>query len=237
MDTVNVKNLGVIAETIRSLAQIKRDTEDQCAEGLRIVQQVLSESEDELNTSNNILNVCKAVETAKLAKKLETEARMAKALADEAAAIASGNPVAIVAATAEVAALAPELAQAIEEYNNAVEHRQRIEHRCELAQKCVNIAQEMCETLNMRFGFSKGKISERILVGSERLQLAYEDLSRYLSRISPEAKKKYWNGIAGNRKRMSRLSRMRYAIGLMQARMLQMGYLNIFMQLIWILGQ
>ena len=66
---------------------------------------------------------------------------------------------------------------------------QRIEHRCELAQKCVNIAQEMCETLNMRFGFSKGKISERILVGSERLQLAYEDLSRYLSRISPEAKK------------------------------------------------
>ena len=164
MDTVNVKNLGVIAETIRSLAQIKRDTEDQCAEGLRIVQQVLSESEDELNTSNNILNVCKAVETAKLAKKLETEARMAKALADEAA-------------------------QAIEEYNNAVEHRQRIEHRCELAQKCVNIAQEMCETLNMRFGFSKGKISERILVGSERLQLAYEDLSRYLSRISPEAKK------------------------------------------------
>ena len=189
MDTVKVKNLDAIVETIRSLAQIKKDTEDQCAEGLRIVQQVLSEAEDELNTSNNILNVCKAVETAKLAKKLEAEARMAKALADEAAAIASGNPVAIAAATAEVAALAPELAQAIEEYNNAVEHRQRIEHRCELAQKCVNIAQEMCETLNMRFGFSKGKILERILVGSKRLQLAYEDLSRYLSQISSEAKK------------------------------------------------
>lgn len=189
MDTVDVKNLDMIAETIRSLAQIKADTEDQCVEGLRIVQQVLLEAENELNTSNNILNVRKAVEAAKLAKKLETEARMAKALADEAAAIASGNPVAIAAATAEVAALAPELAQAIEEYNNAVEHRQRIEHRCELAQKCVNIAQEMCETLNMRFGFSKGRISERILVGSQRLQLAYEDLSRYLSRISPEAKK------------------------------------------------
>ena len=94
MDTVKVKNLDAIVETIRSLAQIKKDTEDQCAEGLRIVQQVLSEAEDELNTSNNILNVCKAVETAKLAKKLEAEARMAKALADEAAAIASGNPVA-----------------------------------------------------------------------------------------------------------------------------------------------
>lgn len=189
MDTVNVKNLDTIAETIRSLTQIKRDTENQCAEGLRIVKQVLSEAEDELNTSNNILNVCKAVEAAKLAKKFETEARMAKALADEAAAIASGNPVATAAATVEVAAIAPELELAIEEYNHAVEHRKRIEHRCELAQKCVNIAQEMCETLNMRFGFSKGKISERILVGSERLQLAYEDLSRYLSRSSLESKK------------------------------------------------
>lgn len=185
---VEVKNLATIAEIIKNLAQIRNETEKQCAEGLHAANQVLSDAENELNISNNILNVCKTVEAAMLAKKLEVEARMAQAAAGEAAAIASGNPVAIAAASARVAVIIPELTQAAEEYNQAVKHRQRIEHRCELARKCVNIAQEMCETLNMRFNFSKAKVDEKVLKGTSRLQLAYDDLSRYLSRISPEAR-------------------------------------------------
>lgn len=185
----DVKNLNTIAETIKNLVQIKSETFAQCDEGQHTASQVLNDAQNELSMSNNILNVCKTVEAAKLAKKLEVEARMAQAAAAEASAIASGNPVAIAAASAKVAAIAPELARAIQEYNEAVEHRQRIEHRCELAQKCVNIAQEMCDTLNMRFGYSKAKVEEVVLKGSGRLQLAYDDLSKYLSRISPEAKK------------------------------------------------
>lgn len=185
----DVKNLNTIAETIKNLAQIKSETFDLCDEGLHTADQVLNDAQSELSVSNNILNVCKTIETAKLAKKLEVEARMAQAAAEEAAAIASGNPVAIAAASAKVAAIVPELAQAIQEYNEAVEHRQRIEHRCELAQKCVNIAQEMCDTLNMRFNYSKIKVEEIVLMGSGRLQFAYDDLSKYLSRISPEAQK------------------------------------------------
>ena len=185
---VDVKNLETIAETINSLSHIGKETEEQCAEGLRTAQQILSDAENELNTSNNILNVCKTVELAKLAKKLEVEARMAQALSEEAAAITSGNPLAIAAASAHVAALTPEVAQAVQEYNEAVEHRKRIEHRCELAQKCVNLAQEMCENLNIRFNYSKVKVDEKVLKGSGRLKMAYDDLRRYLSRISPEAR-------------------------------------------------
>lgn len=189
MFEVDVKNLDTIAETINNLSHISKETNDQCGKGIHIAQQILSDTESELNTSNNILNVCKTIEAAKLAKKVEVEARMAQAAAEETAAIASGNPVVIAAASAKVAALTPEVAQAVQEYNEAVEHRQRIEHRCELAQKCVNIAQEMCETLNLRFNYSKAKVEEKVINGSGRLKLAYDDLRRYLSRISPEARK------------------------------------------------
>lgn len=195
MVEVDVKNLETIAETINSLSHISKETEEQCREGLCTAQQCLSDAENELNTSNNLLNVCKTVEVAKLAKKLEVEARMAQALSEEAAAIASGNPVVIAAASAHVAALTPEVAQAVQEYNEAVEHRKRIEHRCELAQKCVNLAQEMCENLNIRFNYSKAKVEEKVLKGSGRLKMAYDDLRRYLSRISPEARQeiKVWD--------------------------------------------
>lgn len=188
MNSVDVKNLTTIVETIKSLAQINKETEEQCAKGLNTAERVLSEAEDELNVSNNILNVCKGIEAVKLAQKLEVEARMAKAAAEEAAAIASGNSVAIAAATAQVVAITPELTRAIEEYNQAVEHRKKIEQRCELAQKCVGIAREMRDTLNLKFGFSKGKVAEKALNGLQRLQFAYDDLSKYLARITPEAK-------------------------------------------------
>lgn len=185
---VDVKNLNTITETIKNLEEIKSETFAQCDEGQRTASRKLNDAQNELDVSNNILNVCKTIEAAKLAKKLEVEARMAQAVTAEASAIASGNPVAIAAASAKVAAIATELAHAIQEHNEAVEHRQRIEHRCELAQKCVNIAQEMCDTLNMRFGYSKVRVEEIVLKGSGRLQLAYDDLTKYLSRISPEAK-------------------------------------------------
>lgn len=186
---VDVKNLNTIADSIKNISRIKNDTFEQCEEGIRNANQVLNETQNELNTSKKILDVCKTVEAAMLAKKLEVEARMAQAAAEEAAALASGNPLAIAAASAKVAAITPELTKAIQDYKEAVEHRQRIEHRCELAQKCVNIAQEMCETLNLRFNYSRVKIEEVVFKGNSRLQFAYDDLSKYLSRISPEAKK------------------------------------------------
>lgn len=189
MHEVEVKNLETLADTVRSLHQIRSETQEQCADGLRNAEQVLSDAENELRVSSQILNVCRTVEAVKLAKKLEVEARMAHAAAEEAAAIASGNPIAIAAAAARIAAIAPELADAVEEHRQAVEHRKRIEHRCELAQKCVDIAQEMCETLRLRFHFSEANVMEKTLKGMGRLQLAYEDLTRYLSRISPEARK------------------------------------------------
>lgn len=186
-DDIKVFELGVILDTINNLFSINDETDECCNGGFHKAEMVLQQSQEELHVSEVMLNVAKAKEAVKLAKQLEADVRMARALAEEAAAVASANPIAIAAASAEVAAAGAELAQATEEYQNAVRHRERLEYRYELAVKCVNIAQEMLDTLSLRFHYSRAKIAETVAIGNGRLQAAYADLKKYLSRISPEA--------------------------------------------------
>lgn len=186
-DTASVLNIDVFLSTIKAFLSIEHETNNQIAEGLNKAESIYQKTQDELKISEAMLEAVRAVEAAKLAEQIAADARMAKALAEEAAAIASGNPVAIAAATAEAAAAAQELYRATEEYNRAKEHRERLEHRVELAQRCVNIAEETVNTLRLRFNYSQAKIAKDILEGNGRLQSAYSDLKTYLSRLSPAA--------------------------------------------------
>jgi len=188
-DRVSVFELETIQKTIQNLNTINREMDEHCDEGIRNAENVYQQAEEELHTSELLLNAAKAQEAIKLALQAKADARMAKAAAQEAAAIASCNPVVIAAASAEAAAATAELARATEEYQKAVQHRERLDHRYELAHRCVNIAQEMCDTLKLRFGYSEAIITEKIGVGNGRLQAAYVDLSRYLSRLTPEVRK------------------------------------------------
>lgn len=183
---VKVFELNTISDSIKDLYLSLQHINDHCNEGIINSQKVFQSTQEELHTSEMMLEAAKVQEGICLAKKLEVEVRMTNALADEAAAIASGNPVAIAAASAYVAQVGVELSQAVEEYNKAVQYRQKLEHRCELATRCVNIAQEMCETLSMKFNYSKAKVNNIIEKGTLRMQQAYDDLYRYLSRISPD---------------------------------------------------
>lgn len=186
-DKANVFNLETIFNTIKNLNTVNRETGEHCDEGLYNAESFYQQTQGELNVSEVMLNASRAEEAVKLAQQVAADVRMAKALAYEASAVASMNPVAIAAASAEVAAAGEELARATEEYRKAVEHRERLEHRVELAQKCVNIAQEMNETLRLRFNYSRAEVSKTILEGNGRLQAAYSDIERYLSRVSKVA--------------------------------------------------
>ena len=185
MDNAKVFELGILLNTIKSLNAINTETDNHCKDGIREADVVLQQTQEEFQISETLLNAARADEAVKLARQIEAEARMARALAEEATAIASGNPVAIAAASAEVASAGAELAKATEEYQQAVQHRERLEHRYELAQRCVSIAQEMRDTLQLRFSYSQAIVAETIDSGIMRLQQAYDDLSRYLSRLSP----------------------------------------------------
>lgn len=185
MDNAKVFELGILLNTIKSLNSINTEADNHCKDGIREADVVLQQTQEELQISEGLLSAARADEAVKLARQLEADARMAQAVAEEAAAVASGNPLAIAAASAEVASAGAELAQATEEYQQAVQHRERLEHRYELAQKCVSIAQEMRDTLQLRFNYSQTIVAETIGSGNVRLQQAYDDLSRYLSRLSP----------------------------------------------------
>ena len=186
-ENANVFNLETLLYTIKNLNTVNRETGEHCDEGMRNAESVFQQTQEEQNISETMLNVARAEEAVKLAQQVAADARMAKALAEEAAAMASMNPFAIAAASAEVAAASEELIRTTEEYRKAVEHRERLEHRVELAHRCVNIAQEMNETLRLRFNYSRAKVYEIILEGNGRLQAAYSDLERYLSRVSKVA--------------------------------------------------
>lgn len=178
----NVFNIETIRITIGNLNTVSCETEQRVKEALNGARAFAEKTQEELKVSEMLLDAVRAEEAIKLARQIATDVRMATAVAEEASAIASMNPVAIAAASAEVAATTQELAQATEEYQQAVEHRQRLEHRVELAQKCVNIAQEMFEMLQLRFNYSRAKVVETVHTGVVRLQLAYDDLTKYLSR-------------------------------------------------------
>lgn len=195
MSHVDVFALDTLAASIRDLHTAQRETDENCREGIHNAELILQQTQEELQLSEGLLAAAQAEEAVKLALQAEADMRLARAVAEEAAAIASGNPVAIATASAEVAAASAELARATEEYQRAREHRERLEHRRDLARRCVDIAQEMLDTLRLRYSYGNARVEELVFSGCNRLQTAYDDLEGYLARISPQARQKvddYW---------------------------------------------
>ena len=189
MGQVDVFALDALSASIRDLYTARRETGECCDEGIRNAEQMLQDTQGELQFSETLLAAAQVEEAAKLALQLKADARMAAAAAEEASAIASCNPFAIAAASAEVAAAAAELAEATEEYQRAREHRERLEHRRNLAQKCVDLAQANLDILRLRYQYGRAQVDQIVISGCGRLQAAHDDLEAYLARISPQARR------------------------------------------------
>lgn len=186
MSYANVFSLDALSDAIRDLHTARRETGECCDEGIRKAEQMLQDTQSELQLSEALLAAAQVEEAAKLALQLNADARMAAAALEETSALASCNPIAITAASAEVAAAAAELAQATEEYQRAREHRERLEQRQALARKCVDLAQANLDMLRLRYQYGKTRVDEIVLSGCGRLQAAHNDLEAYLARISPQ---------------------------------------------------
>lgn len=188
MGQVDVFALDALSASIRDLYTARRETGECCDEGIRNAEQMLQDTQGELQFSETLLAAAQVEEAAKLALQLKADTRMTVAAAEEASAIASCNPFAIAAASAEVAAAATELAEATEEYQRAQEHRERLEHRRSLAQKCVDLAQANLDMLHLRYQYGRAQVDQIVISGCGRLQAAHDDLEAYLARISPQAR-------------------------------------------------
>jgi hypothetical protein len=133
-----------------------------------------------------MFEMAKGVEMAKHAIVIELEARLAAALAELAA--VTPDPIAMAAVGARIADIESQLVPARQEYEEAVSHREVLERRYEMAVKGMNIAQESLDTLQMHFETGKRSIEVTVDRGCARLNFAYQDLQKYVSRIAPDVR-------------------------------------------------
>ena len=187
MSTVaSVFEVDAISSAAQELNQIKNDSFDTCNDGLNQVRQLVEETQAEEQTSKTMLDIAKGVEMAKHAVVIELEARLAAALAELAA--VTPDPIAMAIVGVRIAEIESQLVSARQEYEEAVRHREALEGRYEMAVKAMNIAQERHDTLQMHFETGKRSIEVTVDRGCTRLNLAYQDLQKYILRIAPDVR-------------------------------------------------
>lgn len=182
----SVFEVDAISGAAQELNQIKNDSFDTCNDGLNQARQLVEETQAEEQTSKTMLDIAKGVELAKHAVVIELEARLAATLLELAA--VTPDPIAMAAVGTRIAEIESQLVPARQEYEEAVRHREALEGRYEMAVKAMNIAQERHDTLQMHFETGKRSIEVTVDRGCTRLNLAYQDLQKYISRIAPDVR-------------------------------------------------
>lgn len=182
----SVFEVNAISNATQELSQIKNSSYDTCNDGLNQARQLLEETKTEEQTSRTMLDIANGVEMAKHAIVVELEVRLAAALADLAA--VTPDPIAMATVGARIADIEAQLVLARQEYEEAVRHREALERRYEMAVKAMNLAQERHDTLLMYFETGKKSIEVTVDKGCARLNFAYQDLQKYVSRIAPDVR-------------------------------------------------
>ena len=182
----SVFEVNAISNATQEISQIKNSSYDICNDGLNQARQLLEETQTEEQTSRTMLDIANGVEMAKHAIVVELEVRLAAALADLAA--VTPDPIAMATVGAKIADIESQLVLAKQEYEEAVRHREALERRYEMAVKAMNLAQERHDTLLMYFETGKKSIEVTVDKGCARLNFAYQDLQKYVSRIAPDVR-------------------------------------------------
>lgn len=181
-----VFDVQAIATAAQELEQGKSLVFETCGDGLNQASRTLEETKNEEQTSKAMLDVAKGIEMAKHAIVMELEVRLAANVAEMAA--VTPDPIAMAAIGAKIADIESQLVPARQEYEEAVRHREALERRYEMAVKCVNMAQERLENLQMKFESGKRSIESNVNRGCARLNMAYQDLTNYISKIAPDVR-------------------------------------------------
>lgn len=210
---VDIKNTRIFQTTLEQISSLK----DRVAQKINFMNNELHKKESEVNNeltiSENFLNVAKVHEMQKQVILAEKTVQLTRALQQEVAALSSGNPVAIAAATTYVAKATHEEMIAQQEYQKARENRINMQRRVEIVKhaKChINTLYEQTRmqlnNLYMHIDGLAQIIHSRLLKG-DLLQKDY--LSQSTNNVQNEIIYKnipqnggVWNGEAGNSKWM-----------------------------------
>ena len=205
---VNIIDSRIFQKTLHQVSSIK----DRVLQKIAFINSEFEKKQIEVNNevviSENFLNIAKAQEIQKQTILTEKIAQLSDALAEEAAAIASGNPIAIAAASMYVAKATEEKIIATKEYQKAKENRFNMQQRVEIIKSAKYQVDTLYEQTKMELNdlYSSGnsliEILHSRLVKSDLLQ------NLYLSKNEKNALKYKnipqtggrWSGEPGNSK-------------------------------------
>jgi hypothetical protein len=208
---VDIRDAGVFQTTLEQISSLKDRITQKINFMSNELQKKQSEVDRELAISKNFLNVAKAHEIQKQAILAQKTAQLARALQQEAAALASGNPIAIAATTAYVAKATQEEMIAQREYQKARENRINMQQRVDIVKKAKHQIDRLYEQTKMQLNGLNIHLKE--LTQILHIRLTKGDLSQkdYLSQNTTNTQNdiKYknipqsggvWSGEPGNSK-------------------------------------
>ena len=211
---VDIRDTNVFQTTLEQISSLK----DRITQKINFMSNELQKKQNEVNNeltvSNDFLNVAKAHEIQKQAILAQKTVQLTRALQQEAAALASGNPVAIASATAYVAKATHEEMIAQREYQKARENRINMQRRVDIVKRAKYQIDRFYEQTRMQL--SSLNIYLKELAQILYIRLTKGDLSQkdYLSQNTTNAQNniKYknipqsagvWRGEPGNSKWIS----------------------------------
>jgi len=206
---VDIRDIQVFQNTLKSLNILQSKIKDKIYFIFTQLQKKQDEVIRELTTSNTFLNIAKANEIHKQAILVQKQAELARALQQEASALASGNPIAIAADTEYVAKKANEEKVAKIEYQEAKDNRINMEKRVELVKSAKNKIDILYEQVKKQLNNAQIKINSLTEIISIRItkgDLLQKDYLSQNSKSNSEVEKYknipqiggVWTGEPGN---------------------------------------
>ena len=208
---VDIKNTGIFQITLEQISSLKNRIAQKINFMSNELQKKESEVSNELTVSKNFLNVAKVYEMQKQAIQAEKIVKLTQALQQEAAALSSGIPAAIAAATNYVAKATHEKMIAQQEYQKARENRVNMQRRVEIVKKAKCHINTLYEQTKMQLNNLYMHIDELTQIVHSRLvkgDLLQKDyLSQGTDNVQNEMTYKnipqnggVWSGEPGNSK-------------------------------------
>ncbi len=206
---VDIRDTSVFQNTLSTLQSLQNRIKDKINFVLNELQKKQSVVNNELNISNNFLNLAKANEMQKQAVLAQKTAQLARALQQEAIALASGNPVVIAVASAYVAKATHKEIIAQKKYQKARENRINMQRRVELVKKAKYQIDMLYEQTKMQLNSLQLQVAGLTQVLNARLTKGDLSQKDYLTQDTKTIKndEKYknipqtggtWSGKPGN---------------------------------------
>jgi len=206
---IDIRDINVFQKTLSDVKNSQNRIKSKKNFLFNELQQKQNEVNNELSISNNLLNVAKANEAHKQMILAQKTAQLAKALQQEAAAIATANPIAIAAATTYVAKAVHEEMIAQKEYQKARTNRINMEKRVELVKKAKHQIDSLYENTKLQLNGLESNTLSLLQILQVRLVKGDITQKEYLAQNSNISDAEFkniplsngtWSGEPGNSK-------------------------------------